>query len=498
MPCLCCASARCRSSFSEGRAIALTAGRTAASARLIEGPITPGLLRFALPLLMSNLLHALAATWAAAWAGQVLGANALTAVATGSVLMLMLMGAVMGIGTAAAVAIGQSLGAGDVGAVKRVVGTSLAFVMGFGVAAAAAGWLLTPSIIGWMGTPEPSRAFAITHLRATCLSMPSIFTYLVMVMMMRGTGDSKTPFMFTLLWIGLTGLLGPLLLTGAYRAPHLGIAGLGLGSLMANAVALAALVLHVYRHRLPIALHGADLRHLRLDPILLSLLLRRGLPQAMETIIVQGAYFVMLAMVNAHGAATAAAYAGAAQLWAYVQLPANALAASMSAMAAMNIGAGRWNRVEGIALRGCLASLVVSGAVMALVFALGPLPLRLFIPQGGEVLALAWHINLIVLWGWIALSASMGLFGVMRANGATLAPMLVFAATMWFMRVPFAWGLQPWLGADAIWWSFPFSAMCCAVMALAWHRWGGWRSRGLMLAELNELPAAGDESRLGE
>ncbi len=469
--------------------------RHAASARFVEGPIAPTLLRFSLPLLASNFLHALAGTWASAWAGQVLGPNALTAVATASVLMLMLMGAVMGMGVAASVTIGQALGAGDAQAVKRVVGTALAFVMVFGLAAAVAGWLMSPALVGWMGTPEPAREFAVTHLRATCLSMPSIFTYLVMMMLLRGSGDSKTPFLFSLLWIGLTLLLGPLLLTGAFGFPLLGIAGLGLGSLLANATALAALVWHVYRRRLPIALHGSDIRHLRPDPALLAILGKRGVPMAIESIIVQGAYFVLLWLVNAHGAATAAAYAGAAQLWSYVQLPSNALAASMSAFAAMNIGAGRWDRVEKIALHGCLMSLLIACAVTAGVYALGDLPLRLFIPQGGAVLATAWDINLIVLWGWIALSASMGLFAIVRANGATLAPMLIFGLSMWVVRVPFAWALQPALGEAAIWWSFPFGSVCGAGLALAYYRWGGWRDRRPMLAE---LAAPAQQGHVGE
>lgn len=463
--------------------------------RFTDGPITSTLLRFALPLLATNFLHSLSGTWGAVWVGQVLGANALTAVATASVILYMMMGAAMGIGTAAGVAIGQSLGAGDLPAVKRVVGTALAFVMGFSLLVATAGWLLTPRLVGWIGTPDAAREFTIIHLRWTCLSMPSIFTYLVMTMVMRGTGDSKTPFKFTLLWIGLSLLLGPLLITGSAGLPRLGIAGLGLGNVLANATALGALVWFVYRERLPIALHGDDLRHLRPDPTLLRLLVRRGLPMALETIVVQGSYFTLLGMVNGYGAATAAAYSGAAQLWVFVQMPSNALAASMSAMAAMNIGAGHWPRVEKIALRGCTMSLVIASAATALVYALGDLPLRLFIPAGGEVLDTAWRINLIALWGWIALSASMGLFAIMRANGAMLAPMLIFGLTMWVFRVPFALLLRPVLGEAAIWWSFPFGSITSGLLALAWYRWGGWRNRPLMMAG---IAAPAEDVHVGE
>jgi putative MATE family efflux protein len=460
-------------------------GHAAAAARFVEGPIAPTLARFALPLLLTNFLHSVAATWGAIWVGQVLGANALTAVATGTVILYMVMGTAMGIGTAAAVAIGQALGAGDMRAVKRVVGCAVAFVGALSLALAAAGWWLAPTIIDGMGTPGPASEFAITHLRFTCLSMPSIFTYLVMMMMMRGAGDARTPFKFTLLWIGLAMVLGPLLLTGTFGAPRLGIAALGVSSLLANATALGALVAYVYLKRSPIALHGEDLRHLRPDPVLLALLVRRGVPQALEAIVVQGAYFVLLAMVNTYGASTAAAYSAAAQLWGYVQMPSNALAASMSAMAAMNIGAGHWHRVERIALKGCLLSFAISAVATVSMYALGELPLWLFVPAGGEVLAMAWDINLIVLWGWIALSATMGLFAIMRANGAMLAPMLIFAATMWGVRVPFAKLLQPALGAAAIWWSFPFGAICSALIAWAYYRCGSWRRRRTMLAELD-------------
>ena len=72
------------------------------------------------------------------------------------------------------------------------------------------------------------------------------------------------------------------------------------------------------------------LRPVRPDPALLSLLVGRGLPMALETVVEQGSYFTLLSMVNGYGAAAAAAYSGAAQLWVFVQMPSNALAMSMS------------------------------------------------------------------------------------------------------------------------------------------------------------------------
>jgi putative MATE family efflux protein len=443
---------------------------------LIEGPVAATLALFSLPLLTTNFLNSLSGTWSAIWVSHVLGPNALTAVANANVFMGMMTGAVMGVGSASGIVIGQLRGAGDLAAVRRVVGTSVSFVVAASLIIGALGFAFTPALLDIMHLPTPARAPAIVYMRCTCLAMPFIFTFMFVMMMVRGSGDARTPFRFALLGIGLGLFLGPALLTGAFGFPRLGMAGLAIGGLLANAITLAALVVFIYVKRLPLALRGADLRHLKPDPALLFMLVNRGTPMALETFIVQGAYFVLLSMVNSYGATTAAAYSGAAQLWGYVQMPSGAFATSMSAMAAMNIGANRWPRVEEIALKGCLVSGAVTLVAAIAMYALGDLPLELFLPAGGAALASARKINEIVLGGWIVLSVTSGLCAIVRANGAMLAPTLIYAVTMWLFRVPFATALRPLLGETAIWLSFPVGSISSALLAYAYYRWGGWRN----------------------
>ena len=167
-------------------------------------------------------------------------------------------------------------------------------------------------------------------------------------------------------------------------------------------------------------------------------------------------------------------------------MPSGAIAQSMSAMAAICIGAGRWDRIGKIAWQGCLVSVGFTLLAAAIVYGLGDLPLKLFLPEGGEALAIARDINRIVLWGWIFLAVTNGLSAMVRANSAMLAPTLIYATTMWVMRVPFALTLLPVLGASAIWWSFPLGTTGSALLALAYFRWGGWRKNKLMVASAIE------------
>ena len=71
-----------------------------------------------------------------------------------------------------------------------------------------------------------------------------------------------------------------------------------------------------------------------------------------------------IGLVNRHGVDTTAAFTVSAQLWAYIQMPAMAIGAAVSAMAAQNIGAGRWDRVDRITRSGLLSNLVLTGAMV--------------------------------------------------------------------------------------------------------------------------------------
>lgn len=453
---------------------------------LTNGPIAPTLIRFAFPLLVTNLLHTLAGTWNAVWVSHLLGPGDLVAVVNANVLLGILMGTVMGFGMAAGISIGQSVGAGDMSTARRVVGTSIGFAVGGGIIMGGFGLFGVHAIVDLLQMPEEAREHAITYFRIVCLSMPTLFCFVFIMMILRSSGDAKTPFVFNLIWIGLGLILTPILLTGAFGLPRLGIAGAALGGWISNAVALIGIVIYIYRKDMPLALRGRQLRHLRPDPKILVMLAKRGIPTAAETFIVQGAYFVLLSLVNAYGVMTAAGYAVAAQLWAYVQMPAMAISASMSAMAAQNIGAGRWDRVNKIALRGCTMSIVLTAGMACFVYSLGDMPLRLFLPDGGEALQIARTINEIVLWSWPVIAITFGLFAVVRANGVMLPSAIIFAITMWGLRIPFANMLQPEIGAAAIWWSFPVGTFTSAALAYAYYRWGGWRRHAPMTSTLQQ------------
>jgi hypothetical protein len=68
-----------------------------------------------------------------------------------------------------------------------------------------------------------------------------------------------------------------------------------------------------------------------------------------------------------------------------------------------------------------------------------------------------------------------------------IPPLLILGAALWGIRIPFAILLQPKLGADAVWWSFPVSSVCAMLMSLAYYRWGGWRQARMLAANTESV-----------
>ena len=154
-------------------------------------------------------------------------------------------------------------------------------------------------------------------------------------------------------------------------------------------------------------------------------------------------------------------------------MPAFALGAAVSSMAAQNVGAGRWDRVGRIAGAGVAFHCVITGAMVLILVFLNKVALSLFLAPG-HALDIAGHINLTSVWSFVFFGISMVLFGVVRSTGAVLPPLIILFITLWGIRLPVAIGLAPRLGADAIWWSFAGVGLA-ALLAFLYYRFGGWR-----------------------
>jgi putative MATE family efflux protein len=394
--------------------------------------------------------------------------------------MFLLIGAAFGIALAATILIGQSIGAGNLAEAKRVVGTSATFFAGISVVMAIAGLLLCRPLLMAMRTPADSLELAVAYMRVIFLALPFLYMYAFVMSMLRGAGDSKTPFYFMLLSVVIDIGLNPVFIFGVGPIPRMGIAGSALATFFAQAISLAALIVYLYRRNHILVLHRDELALLRVDWSLIAVLIRKGIPMSAQMLVLSLSGVLMISIVNRFGVDTTAAFGASLQLWNYIQMPAFAVGMGVSAMAAQNVGARKWDRVNSIARVAVVYSVLLTGSVVLLLELFNTHAYSLFLQEGSQAMRIAEHINRIASPSWIFFGISIVLFGVVRATGAVMAPLICLTISLLIVRIPLAEFLLNRWHADAIWWSFPISSALATLMALGYYRYGGWRAAHIL------------------
>lgn len=448
---------------------------------LTGGAIGKTLIVFSLPILAGNVLQSANGSVNAVWVGRYLGEAALTATSNANLILFFLLSLVFGIGMAASILVGQAIGANDVARARRVVGASATFFVGVAAACSIGGWFATPWMLAHLSMPPDALPLAADYLRVIFLALPFMFGFTYVMMVLRGAGDARTPFVFLVLSVVLDIVLNPLFIFGVAGFPALGIAGSATATLVATVVSLVAMIAYLYWKRHFLRLTRADLRHLVPDPAIFRALVAKGLPMGLQMIVMSLAMIVMIGLVNRYGSHTVAAYGAASQLWTYIQMPGFAIGAAVSTMAAQNVGAGRWDRVERIAHVGVGVIVALTGALALLIYVFNRGALGLFLPDDSNALAQAQHINAIVVWSFVFFGVALVFSAVVRSTGAVIPPLVNLVVALWLVRIPFAWLMTDAWQADALWWSFPLGSFVAALLAAAYYRWGRWRNARMIV-----------------
>lgn len=448
---------------------------------LTQGPIARILLAFALPTLASSILQSLNGTVNAIWVGRFLGEGALAATSNANMVMFLLTAFVFGFGMASTILIGQAWGRKDVDAARRVFGTAGGSFLLATILIAIAGYFLSGSILKLLGTPGDAAPLALAYLQVIFLAMPALLLLTLLMMALRGTGDSLTPLWFMIVAVLLDSGLNPVFIRGLGPAPRLGIAGSATATMIANYTALLGLLGYIYLKDLPLRLRGRELRYLGCDLSILKMIVAKGLPMGIQMIVISMSALALVGLVNREGVDTTAAFGVAMQLWTYVQMPAMALGAAVSAMAAQNIGAGKWDRVGRITRVGVVQALLITGALILLMTLADRTVLALFMGPDSPALPIARHIHVVATWNFLMFGVMMVLFATVRANGAVWAPLIILAVGLVPVRFGYIFATYGWLDADAIWTSFPVTSLINVALATGYYLQGGWKKARMVV-----------------
>ncbi len=383
--------------------------RKTATMNMTEGRPLALLSVFALPLLIGNLFQQAYNLADSMIVGRMLGANALAAVgATGSISFLFF-SLFSGICGGCGIVTSQFFGARKDDQVYSSISNSAYISLGSSLITGLLAFLMVPTVLAWMGTPEEILPDAITYMRMTSASVPLIAVYNYASSMQRALGDSRTPLYFLIVSCIINVALD-LLFIGVFR---LGVFGAALATMLSQLLAGLGSLWYAFRHnpyfRIP-------RKYMTLQPDIIRKSLRLGLPLALQWSLIAISTTALQTVVNSFGPTAIAAFTATNRLEQLVQQPFGSLSMALSTYAGQNMGAGRMDRIRTGYRESMLAIFFLSTLMMLMMQLFGNELVGLFVHEA-DVIAMGGRALKITSWFYLFLGLIYTTRGVLNGVG---------------------------------------------------------------------------------
>lgn len=319
------------------------------------GKIFSPLIRFALPVLLALFLQAMYGAVDLLIVGQFGGDQAdvfVSAVSTGSQIMMTLTFVINGLAMGLTVYVGEKIGAGKRTEAGEIIGSGISMFAILSLILTVIMVCASSALAKLMHAPAEAFDNTVWYVAICSAGTLFIVAYNLVGSIFRGIGDSKIP-LLTVALACVLNILGDLLLVAVFG---LGAVGAAIATIFAQAVSVVLSVFIIRKRQLPFDFSRKDIRpnaaHIR--PIL-----RLGVPIALQDLLVSISFLVILAIVNDIGLDESAGVGVAEKVCAFTMLIPSAFMQSMSAFVAQNIGAMQYTRAKKALWYGIASSLLV-------------------------------------------------------------------------------------------------------------------------------------------
>ena len=298
-------------------------------------------------------------------------AESMGAIASNNALINLIVIVFAGVSLGANVILSEAKGANNHEKAEKVLHTSLLFALFSGLFVGVLGFFISDDLLRLMGTEDHYMAKAALYLKIYFCGLPFLMIYNYSAQLLRAQGDSRSPFM-ALFIAGLINIGFDCLFVFPM---HMGVAGVALATIIAEAISAFACCLVLIKSKN----HYVNLsfKKLRIDgPILLEVL-RIGLPAGLQgfffslpNVFIQSSlYKIDPGNVNLENGATASS-----NLEGYFFACCDAIAVSTMTFIAANVGAKKKDNIKKCVLFGFIWGTIFC-SVIALVVLLFHRPL---------------------------------------------------------------------------------------------------------------------------
>lgn len=331
---------------------------------MTTGPLFRKILIFALPLVLTNLLQMLYNVADMIVVGRFSSVDGVVgAIGCTTSFINLINNFIFGLSTGATVVVSQAIGARDRNGVRHGVHTALTMGLLVGIVCLALGQALCRPVLGLLGTAPEYMAMSELYCRICFAGLPFVAVLNCALGIMRAQGDSTRP----LLILSGAGLLNVLFNVAFVAGFGRHVDGVAIATMIANIASAIAALVCLARDR---GMCRLRIKRLRIHRITAQKVLAIGIPSGLQGMLFNISNMIVQSAVNSFGPATITATAIASNLEGFVYTTGNAVANAAMTFTGQNIGARKYRRLMPILLNSFLVTVLLAGAVSAVIFIL--------------------------------------------------------------------------------------------------------------------------------
>lgn len=419
------------------------------------------ILSFALPILFGHLFQQFYNMADSLIVGNLVGAQALAAVASTSSLIYLFIGFFMGFSNGSGIVIARAIGLGDRKATGKAVHTAVCVGIFSSILLTVGGLLFAPVLLKIMDTPDDIIAQARTYLMIYFGGASGMVMYNTFTGILQAGGDSKDPLKYLII-SSVINIVLDFVFIAFFK---LDVAGAAIATVISQFFS-AFLAL---RKLLTI---DDDIRvipsEIRVDRSVLKDIIRNGMPTALQGCVIDLSNVLIQSYINSFGSAAVAGIGAYSRVEGFGFLPVTAFSMALSTYISQNIGAGKPDRVKRGMFFG-LAAGVACAQFIGLGFVFFGRPLIGLFVRDPEVIEIGCERARICGTFYFLVAFSHLTSAVMRGIGKPTVPMIVMLVCWCAIRVLVFMTIgQTWHYLELTHWIYPFTWSLSTIVYLCY------------------------------
>lgn len=417
---------------------------------LTVGSITGTMLRFALPMILGNLLQQFYNIADTLIVGRYLGANALAAVGAAYALMTFLTSILLGLSMGSGAVFSLRFGEKNSDMLKNSIFVSFVMIAAVALAVNAGVFLFIDPIMRLLCVPGELYALMREYLWIIFYGIFAVFLYNFFASLLRAVGNSFIPLVF----LGIAAVLNVILDLVFVLVFHWGVGGAAGATVIAQFVSGVGIGIYTFV-KMPEFRIGKS--HMRMDRRVLGEISQFSFLTCAQQSVMNFGILMVQGLVNSFGTVVMAAFAAAVKIDSFAYMPVQDFGNAFSTFIAQNYGAGKRDRIKAGIKSAVIVSISFCLFISAIVWIFAKQLMLIFVqPQETEILAVGvgyLRIEGAFYWGIGCLFLLYGLYRAVRRPGMSVVLTVISLGT----RVALAYALAsvPSIGVTGIWVSVP-------------------------------------------